>query len=217
MQLDEPGTVYYYLVEEDTPPTAAQVTGRRRCGATTVVAKGTVVVTAASVAADAAITGLDDLTAYSAYVVAADDGMTSTATNAYYSTAPNVATSATRVNATTADGTPPVFVGAYTPATVEIDGTAFDIDVQLDEPGTVYYIVVTRTSRPGDAAHVGAGQDRGLRRDGGVRQLRRGERGDQRHRVGGGGDGSHDYRVRRPRQAARPPAPAGSGVCSACP
>ena len=148
VQLDEPGTVYYYLVEEeDTPPTAAQVTGQTATyGATTVVAKGTVVVTAASVAADAAITGLDDLTAYSAYVVAADDGMTSTATNAYYSTAPNVATSATRVNATTADGTPPVFVGAYTPATVEIDGTAFDIDVQLDEPGTVYYIVVTRTS-----------------------------------------------------------------------
>ena len=148
VQLDEPGTVYYYLVEEeDTPPTAAQVTGQTATyGATTVVAKGTVVVTAASVAADAAITGLDDLTAYSAYVVAADDGMTSTATNAYYSTAPNVATSATRVNATTADGTPPVFVGAYTPATAEIDGAAFDIDVQLDEPGTVYYIVVTRTS-----------------------------------------------------------------------
>ena len=208
VQLDEPGTVYYYLVEEeDTPPTAAQVTGQTATyGATTVVAKGTVVVTAASVAADAAITGLDDLTAYSAYVVAADDGMTSTATNAYYSTAPNVATSATRVNATTADGTPPVFVGAYTPATVEIDGTAFDIDVQLDEPGTVYYIVVTRTSEdppatPPTSARAKTGDFAGTVACGNFAVA---ERGDQRHRVGGGGDGSHDYRVRRPRQRPDP-------------
>ena len=147
VQLDEAGTVYYYLVKEgDTPPTAAEVTTQTATyGSTIVVAKGTVAVSAASTQVDTLITGLDDLTAYSAYVVAADGGMTSTSTNAYYTTAPNVATSATRVNATTADGTPPVFVGEYTPALAEIDGTSFDVDVQLDEPGTVYYVVVART------------------------------------------------------------------------
>lgn len=148
VQLDEPGTVYYYLVKaQDTPPTAAQVTAQTATyGDVVVVAKGTVVVAAASTQVDTLVSGLDDLTAYSAYVVPADGGMTSTATNAYYTTAANVATTATRVNSTTADGTPPVFVGAYTPTTSEIDGTSFDIDVQLDEPGTVYYIVVPRTT-----------------------------------------------------------------------
>ena len=148
VQLDEPGVVYYYLIEEeDTPPTAAQVTTQTATyGSTTVVAKGTIAVSAASTLTSASITGLDDNTAYSAYAVAADGGMTSTSTNVYYTTAPNVATSTGRADATTADGTPPAFVGEYTPAMAEIDGTSFDVVVQLDELGTVYYIVVARTS-----------------------------------------------------------------------
>ena len=148
VQIDEPGQVYYVVVlKSDNPPTAAQVVSQPSAyGSTTVLKKGIMAVTAASTQVDTTITGLDDLTEYSAYVVPEDAGLANTADNFYYSLTPNVGTSAERVNATTLDATAPLFVGTYTPALSQIDGTSFDIDVQLDEPGDVFYVVVKRTT-----------------------------------------------------------------------
>ena len=93
------------------------------------------------------LTGLDDETAYSAYVVVQDEGDADTATNKYASNSPVAETSATRVQFTTLDGSPPVFEGGPAlPAVSDVDSTSFSLDVQLDEVGKVYYLVVKRTT-----------------------------------------------------------------------
>ena len=83
----------------------------------TVVKKGTISATTAEHREfTASLTGLDDLTAYSVYVVMEDQGNTDTSTNVYATTAPNLAATPSRAWFTTADGTPPEFTGEYTPA-----------------------------------------------------------------------------------------------------
>lgn len=158
VSLDEVGSVAYFVVlKSDDPPTALEVAGQASSYRSVVVLKkGTVAVTTATTQVDITLTGLDDLTEYSVYVVPADDGNVNTVTNAYYSVGANVANVAARVNATTTDGTPPVFVGAYTPGLAQIDGTSFDIVTQLDEPGDVFYVVVKRTTEDPPTAPTAA-------------------------------------------------------------
>lgn len=151
--LDEIGTAYFLVVANaSTAPTASQVKTQGDSytpsgeTAVTVVKKGTISATTASTEFTASVTGLDDLTAYSVYVVMEDQGNTDTSTNVYATTAPNLAATPSRAWFTTADGTPPEFTGEHTPGISSVAGVSFDIDVALDEPGKVYYVVVNRTT-----------------------------------------------------------------------
>ena len=172
MNMDEPGKAWYLIVPNaSAAPTAQQVVDQLSVygygipGQVTVVKKGSWTVPTADTDADVSLTGLDDETAYSAYVVVQDEGDADTATNKYASNSPVAETSATRVQFTTLDGSPPVFEGAQLhpalPAVSDVDSTSFSLDVQLDEVGKVFYLVVKRTTdsepTPPTAAQVLAG------------------------------------------------------------
>ena len=149
MNMDEPGKAWYLIVPNaSAAPTAAQVVDQVSVyGGVTVVKKGSWTVPTADTDADVSLTGLDDETAYSAYVVVQDEGDADTATNKYASNSPVAETSATRVQFTTLDGSPPVFEGGPAlPAVSDVDSTSFSLDVQLDEVGKAYYLVVKRTT-----------------------------------------------------------------------
>ena len=149
MNMSEPGKAWYLVVPDaSAAPTAAQVVDQVSVyGGVTVVKKGSWTVPTADTDADVSLTGLDDETAYSAYVVVQDEGDADTATNKYASNSPVAETSATRVQFTTLDGSPPVFEGGPAlPAVSDVDSTSFSLDVQLDEVGKAYYLVVKRTT-----------------------------------------------------------------------
>ena len=120
MNMDEPGKAWYLVVPNaSAAPTAAQVVDQVSVyGGVTVVKKGSWTVPTADTDADVSLTGLDDETAYSAYVVVQDEGDADTATNKYASNSPVAETSATRVQFTTLDGSPPVFEGGHAMALV---------------------------------------------------------------------------------------------------
>lgn len=150
VSLSEPGTAFYVVVRNTSaPPTAAQVKGLvSSYGGVTVLKSGTWAVLTQETDYGITVAGLEDELGHSAYVVVQDDGNTNTTTNKYHSNDPNLQLVPNRMDFITLDGTPPVWVGAYTPTLSLIAGTSFRLDAQLDEPGNVYYIVVPRTSDP---------------------------------------------------------------------
>jgi hypothetical protein len=164
----------------------------------TVLTKGSWLVTVADTDTEVSITGLDDETAYSAYVVVQDEGDDDTATNKYHSNSPTAETTVSRVQFTTLDGTAPVYKGTYTPTVSDIDSASFSLDAQLDEVGKVYYLVVKRTTGlRADAADGDAGAERHVLRHGGVRPRGHHLRGHQ-HQRGDSGYRQQGLRERVP-------------------
>ena len=112
---------------------------------------------------------------------------TPTATNKYASNSPVAGgTLSDFVQFTTLDGSPPVFEGGPAPPAVsDVDSTSFSLDVQLDEVGKAYYLVVKRTTDSSPRHDAGAGSRRLLLGHRGVRsrgRLRREDHRQQDHR-----------------------------------
>ncbi len=57
-----------------------------------------------------------------------------------------------------ADVTPPVFISGF-PSTSSIFQSQFDLQIQLDEPGTIYYVVLADAALAPSAAQVKLGKD----------------------------------------------------------
>ena len=151
VNMGETGKAWYLVVPDAAnAPTAQQVIDQvsiySALDEVTVLTKGSWLVTVADTDTEVSITGLDDETAYSAYVVVQDEGDDDTATNKYHSNSPTAETTVSRVQFTTLDGTAPVYKGTYTPTVSDIDSASFSLDAQLDEVGKVYYLVVKRTT-----------------------------------------------------------------------
>ena len=151
VNMGETGKAWYLIVPDAAnPPSAQQVIDQvsiySALDEVTVLTKGSWLVTVADTDTEVSITGLDDETAYSAYVVVQDEGDDDTATNKYHSNSPTAETTVSRVQFTTLDGTAPVYKGTYTPTVSDIDSASFSLDAQLDEVGKVYYLVVKRTT-----------------------------------------------------------------------
>ena len=84
MNMSEPGKAWYLVVPDASAAPTAQVVDQVSVyGGVTVVKKGSWTVPTADTDADVAVTGLDDETAFSAYVVVQDEGDADTATNKY--------------------------------------------------------------------------------------------------------------------------------------
>ncbi|MCK4661306.1 MAG: endonuclease [Bacteroidales bacterium] len=123
VKLNEPGTVYFLVLSDGDPePSIADVQ-----------AGTTISVTDSSTDYSETTIGLSPETAYDIYFIAEDD-----------ETEPNVQTTLTKLDVTTTftDITPPEFIEDY-PKTQNIGGTSFDIAAQLDEPGLVFYLVLS--------------------------------------------------------------------------
>lgn len=123
VQLNEPGTAYYLVLADGSPaPSVADV-----------LAGQSINIPAANTTYTANVnTGINPLTAYDVYFVAQDDFTTL-----------NTQSATTLVELTTlsSDLVPPVFVDGF-PAIVNISYNQFDIDIQLDEAGTAFYLIL---------------------------------------------------------------------------
>ncbi|WP_440875138.1 Ig-like domain-containing protein [Thalassotalea sp. PLHSN55] len=148
VDLDEDGTVYYVVVANGaSAPSVSEVKAGTGSGGSGQLANGSFATT--STTGSEAFSGLSGSTAYDIYVVAEDD-----------EGSPNVQASATKVDFTTIDSTAPVFENS-TPSIGTITGTGATLSVDLDEDGTVYYVVVANGASAPSVAEVKAGTGTG--------------------------------------------------------
>ncbi|WP_158089096.1 Ig-like domain-containing protein [Cognaticolwellia mytili] len=145
VDLDEDGTVYYVVVADGASvPSAAEVKAGTGSGGSGQLASGNF--TTSGTTGNEAFSGLSGGTAYDIYVVA-EDGV------------PNLQATATRVDFTTTDTTAPTFDSG--PSIGTITGTGATVSVDLNEDGTVYYVVVADGAAAPSAAEVKAGTGSG--------------------------------------------------------
>ena len=133
---DEPGQFYYLVVGRDAlaiQPTVSQVvSGTGPWPVSVVWAKGSTVIPTADVEASALIEELTHTTPYDAYVVLQDSA----------TPVPNRLDTVSKLQFSTAvDTLPPVFETGY-PDVFSISDTQFSMGFQLDEPCTVFYVVL---------------------------------------------------------------------------
>ena len=126
--LDEPGVAYLVVQAPGTQaPSSAQVMARAG-GASPEALSCVVNVTRANVLTYCAVSGLNEVTSYSAYLVTRDNN----------GDAPNASPSPTRFDFTTRDETPPIGALSIT----SVHGVGFEIKADSTKNGTVYWGVV---------------------------------------------------------------------------
>jgi len=131
---NEPGKAYYVVLPNGaTAPTSAQVKAGTDATDTPVAIKGNVTISSAITDFTTTISGLTASTDYDVYVVAEDD-----------ETTPNIQASPTMLDLRTADPdvTAPGWTATY-PKIANVANNDFDLLVNLDEPCTAYYVVVS--------------------------------------------------------------------------
>ncbi len=145
--LDEDGTVYYVVVANGaSAPSVAEVKAGTGNGGSGQLASGDF--TTSSTTGSEAFSGLANSTDYDIYVVAQDD-----------EGSPNEQASVTKIDFTTIDDTAPVFDS--TPTIGSITGTGATLSADLNEDGTVYYVVVANGASAPSVAEVKAGTGNG--------------------------------------------------------
>ena len=147
-QLSEAGTVYFVVLADNAPaPSSPHVMGGTDGNGDPSFFATAVSVPFGSTASVTAI-GLGASTAYDVWCLAADDW-----------SPPNVQVGPVKVNtATSVDVTAPGFTGG-TPVAASITDVGFDISVQLNEPGTYFYVIVANNAAQPTPAQVKAGTD----------------------------------------------------------
>lgn len=156
---NEAGTAYYVVLPNAaTAPTSAQVVAGTDATDTPVTLKGNVSIVTATTSYTASITSLTNSTSYDIYVVAQDDEGT-----------PNLQASPTLVEITTPapDVTAPSWTATY-PKTANVANNDFDLLVNIDEIGKVYYVVLTNDSPTPSASEVKNGTATGVVKTGNI-------------------------------------------------
>jgi len=133
--LNEIGTTFYtVLLKGDPAPSASEVKMGTGAGGAFAQTGDTIANAAASTEYRQIIpNNLTSEVEYTVYITAQDD-----------ETAPNLRQAVSTIRVRTPDVTPPVFVGHWTEngTVAHVGGHDFDLVVQLNEAGTVYYVVV---------------------------------------------------------------------------
>ena len=126
VQMSEAGTWYFVVVLAGaTAPSTAEVKGGTDGSGAPGIAAGSKTAAAAVTSTRVVSTGVQPSTTYDVWVVAEDDEAT-----------PNPQTAPAKlVAAMLADGSPPSFLATF-PRATGIQDFSFDVEVQLDEPGT---------------------------------------------------------------------------------
>ncbi len=156
---DEPGTAYYVVLPNGaTAPSSAQVKAGTDATDTPVAIKGNVAISTANTDFTTTISGLTASTDYDIYVVAEDD-----------ETTPNIQSSPTKLDLRTADPdvTAPTWTATY-PKVANVANNDFDLLVNLDEPCTAYYVVVSDGSPVPTSAQVKDATAAGLVKSGSI-------------------------------------------------
>lgn len=142
---NEPGKAYYVVLPDGAAaPSSAQVKAGTDATDTPVAIKGDVTISSAITDFTTTISGLTASTDYDIYVVAEDD-----------ETTPNIQESPTMLDLRTADPdiTAPGWTTTY-PKVANVANNDFDLLVNLDEPCTAYYVVVSDGSPAPASAEV---------------------------------------------------------------
>lgn len=140
VNMNEAGVIYYALVEAGTTaPTAAEL----KAGEGFILG-GPITVTAKDMAYSVTLSGLSPVSDYDIYLVT-EDGLG------------NLQATPSMLSVTTVDTTAPVFATGF-PATANILETGFDLDVQMNEAGVVYYALVESETTAPTAAELKAGE-----------------------------------------------------------
>ncbi|RIX52059.1 hypothetical protein D3P08_13860 [Paenibacillus nanensis] len=146
-QIDEAGKVYYVIVAHgDYAPSRTQVKGGLNAYGEPALFSGAKAFEA-NTADEFTITGLTPEKYYDVYVLAEDDEVI-----------PNVQLTATKIGIIPVDATPPVFAATYPKVTLVTVNSA-QFAAQIDEAGTVYYVVLPEGSSTPTPEQVKAGLD----------------------------------------------------------
>ncbi len=147
VQLNEAGKVYYIVIDAgEQQPTINEVVSGENYAGVSVVANGTIEVTEASAPYAAFVENLQVGTDYEVYLVAEDDQPT-----------PNIQETLAMLEVTTlSDEVGPEFTDSY-PEFTDVTDTTFNLHVQLNESGTVYYVVVNDEAQAPSSEEVKAG------------------------------------------------------------
>ena len=151
VKMDEPGTAYYVVLSDGTTaPSVNEVKTGTGPGGSDPIRYGTINIASGETAYNGAAYGLDPVTAYDIYFVAEDN-----------QSVPNLQISVALVEQTTSlDVSEPVFITDF-PEINSIIDTAATLRVQLDEPGTVYYVVEPAAASAPSITEVQNGQASG--------------------------------------------------------
>jgi hypothetical protein len=133
-------TGYYVASTVDATPTAAEIRNGQLSGGSAATLKGSFGTTASG-SSNKIVTGLTRNRTYYVYFIVENSGGEQSAVG--------------RVSALTSDVTPPSFNSS---AITNITETQFNLQVNLNEGGDVYYVVTTSAVQP-SATQVWAGQD----------------------------------------------------------
>lgn len=145
--LDEAGEALYLVLPSGVAivptPTAADVLAGQYSGSVDVAAAGSFAVPTGNFDASSVVSGLQHSTRYTAFVVARDAA-----------SPPNAMTTPHTVTwISGADATPPTFLGG-TPVVSDVTYRGGRIEVRLNEPGRVYYVVVPNGSTAPTAGEI---------------------------------------------------------------
>ncbi len=146
---NEAGHAYFVILPDNaTPPLAVQIKAGLNSSNVPVPANrfGIIDVLAADADYFTSVTGLITSTDYDVYIVAED-----TATN------PNLQLLPTKLDVKTADCSPPVFINNY-PKISNITGDGFQVDINLNEVGTGYFVILQNGSPAPSSTQVKNGQ-----------------------------------------------------------
>ncbi|MEQ9443434.1 MAG: Calx-beta domain-containing protein, partial [Cyclobacteriaceae bacterium] len=146
IDMNEAGTVYYVVVSDGaTAPTSAEVKAGTASGGGAVVTSDNQVLSSGGFTHSFNVSGLTSETAYDVYVSAEDD-----------ETTPNLQTTPIKLDINTSDITAPSFENGR-PSAASIEGTSFNLLIDMNEAGTVYYVVVSDGATAPTSTEVKAG------------------------------------------------------------
>ncbi|MFB9328672.1 S-layer homology domain-containing protein [Paenibacillus aurantiacus] len=146
-QIDEAGKVFYVVVASgDYVPSRTQVKGGLNAYGQPALFSGSKAF-AANTADEFTITGIASETYYDVYVLAEDD-----------EPIPNVQLAATKIGIIPVDVTPPVFAPTY-PKVMQVTVNSAKFAAQINEAGTIYYVVLPEGSSTPTPLQVKGGLD----------------------------------------------------------
>lgn len=149
VQLNEAGKFNYIVVPGDAAvPNVNQVITGDNYGQVEVIAGDMIVVNEGNLEIKESVPGLSMNTEYSLYIVAQDDAAE-----------PNIQNTVTAIDITTlGDQTAPQFVDGY-PNVTNVTETSFELQTQINEAGTIYYVVVENNAKQPTSSEVKEGAD----------------------------------------------------------
>jgi sugar lactone lactonase YvrE len=148
--VDRAGIIYYVVLADGAAaPTSAEVKAGTGNSGSTAVTSGNATVSTGDFSNAFSVSGLSGNTTYDVYTVAEND-----------ESPPRIQTTPTKIEVATSDTMAPVFENS-TPSAASITSAGLTLNTDIDEAGTIYYVVVADAATAPTSAEVKAGTGSG--------------------------------------------------------